>query len=84
MFESGAGGEFQTYIGETSSTIYRIDMTKIYYLNFKLADLLAPAIEIENELRSIPEQVKCKICNSVFKASAIEYSENVTVNAVQL
>ena len=84
MFESGAGGEFLTYIGETTGTIYRIDMFKIHYLNNKLSDLLNSAIEVEGKLRSIPQQVECKVCHSIFEADSIHTSGDVVVNAVQL
>jgi len=84
MFESGAGGDFKTYIGETTGTIYRLDMNKIHYLNFELSDLLSATDKLENEIRSIPEQVKCKVCNSTFKADVISTSGYLEVKAVQL
>jgi hypothetical protein len=84
MFESGLGGDFKTYIGKTTGTIYRLDMNKIHYLNIELSDLLSTAYKVEGELRSIPEQVECKVCHSIFKADVISTSGYIEVNAVQL
>jgi len=84
MFESGAGGDFKTYIGETTGTIYRLDMNKVHYLNFELSVLLSATNKLENEIRSIPEKVKCKVCHSIFKADVISTSGYLEVKAVEL
>jgi hypothetical protein len=87
MFESGAGGDFETYIGDTTGNIYRIDMLKVHYLNLSLDALLIPAIEAEGgieKLRKIPNEVLCYICKSVFYAVPISVIGEIKVNAVEL
>ena len=74
MFESGAGGDFETYVGDTTESIYRMDMHKVHYMNLTIEELLKPAIKAEVEtkkLRNIPDQVMCKVCKTIFKASPI-------------
>jgi hypothetical protein len=87
MFESGAGGEFETYIGESTGNIYRLSMHKVHYLKFTMDELLALAVAAEGSalyLRNVPDQVKCKVCKSVFRATSIAISGDTTVNAIEL
>ena len=87
MFESGAGGEFDTYIGDTTNTIYRLDLSKVRYSEISVDTLLAPVISLENgqnNLRAIPKNVICKACKSIFEATDIEFDKEVIVDAVQL
>lgn len=87
MFESGAGGDFKTYIGDFTGTIYRLDMGQVHYLNLSVEKLLKPAIEAEGGehwLRSIPNQVMCKACKSIFSANTVKLSGETKINAVEL
>ena len=86
MFESGAGGDFETYVGNTTGTLYRLDMTGVMYLGKTVAGLLEPAIDKEggaDNLRKIPEQIRCKSCGSVFAADHSRIETDI-VAAAQL
>lgn len=87
FFESGSGGDFETYTGVVTGNIYRLDMHKVHYLNSSEEELLAPAIELEgsrDNLRNIPDQVTCKVCKSIFKAMPITFGGEVKVKAIEL
>ena len=87
MFESGGSGDFETYYGLTSGSYYRLDLHKVHYLNLRVEVLLQPAIEAEGgteKLRNIPDQVTCKSCNSVFRATPITSSGETLVQAIEL
>lgn len=87
MFESGTGGDFATYTGLVTYTIYRLDLAKIHYLGLAIDKLLAPAIENEcgvENLLCIPEQIKCKICGTVFKAEHCAIDSEEIIDAVVL
>jgi hypothetical protein len=71
MFESGAGGDFETYVGEKSASIYRVNLGQIGYLNKKINELLKPALEREGSLRKVPDQLRCKVCGSIFFGRAM-------------
>lgn len=47
MFESGPGGDFSTYVGKRTGSLYRLDLGKVHYLNIPLEELLAPALRQE-------------------------------------
>jgi hypothetical protein len=84
MFESGAGGEFGTYVGDKTGTLYRLDMSSVNYLGKSVEGLLAPAVAAEEgtgNLRSIPEQVECKSCGSIFSADTLTFGDDVAVVA---
>jgi hypothetical protein len=87
MFESGGGGDFETYYGLTTDTYYRLDMHKVHYLHLEEKDLLESAIEAEGgqeKLRNIPDQVTCNDCKFVFRAGPISVSGEARVHAVEL
>lgn len=87
MFESGPGGDFETYYGITTGTTYRIDMIKVHYLNQTVEELLKPAIEKEGGsklIRHVPSQTECTFCQHLFNAVPITFQGETTVNAVQL
>ena len=87
MFESGSGGDFATYLGWKTNNYYRLDLGKITYLKQELNDLLAPAIATENgteNLSKIPDQIRCKICGSDFKATSIVVESDGTIEAFEL
>ena len=69
MFESGPGGDFATYEGALSGTMYRLNVYKTG--QSPLAALLAPAISRDGSVRHIPEQIKCKVCGAIFAAKTI-------------
>ena len=87
MFESGGGGNFETYYGIRTNTYYRLDMHKVHYMNLEEVELLKPATEAEGgneQLRNIPDQVTCKACGHVFRAAPIVASGETQVQAVEL
>jgi hypothetical protein len=84
MFESGPGGDFSTYIGQRTGSIYRLDLGKIYYLKLKLETLILPAIEGEGNLIKIPEEIKCKICGTTYKAEQIMVGGEEHIEAFEL
>lgn len=85
MFESGSGGDFETFIGDTTGSIYRLDMHKIHYMRFDESDLLAPALLRENgKIRKIPDEVNCNICKSINKPSPIVFDGDMEVDAIEL
>jgi rubredoxin len=71
MFESGAGGDFATYIGARTGAPYRLDLGKVHYQGASLTKLLAPALEREGSLMKLPDEVRCKLCGNVFSAVSI-------------
>ncbi len=69
MFESGMGGDFQTYMGEKTGDLYRINLELNTYLNIPLENLISPIIEREGDkhlIRKIPDNLKCKLCGMEF------------------
>jgi len=71
MFESGLGGDFETYVGGQTGAIYRLDLGKVHYQGKQKEDLFKEAVSKENHLTCIPQEIRCKICGTVFKASHI-------------
>jgi hypothetical protein len=69
MFESGSGGDFATYVGAKTKTMYRVDLGKVHYQGKQLDSLLAPAIKQEGTLARIPGEVRCKLCGRIFSAT---------------
>ncbi len=55
MFESGLGGDFETYVGATSGTLYRLDLGKVHYQKMSREDILADALGKETRLIPIPQ-----------------------------
>jgi hypothetical protein len=87
LFESGLGGDFATFVGETTGSIYRASLDLIFYAKKDLNDLLAWAIEAEggkDKLRRFPDEVKCKICGHVFKADRIGIDCEEMVEAYEI
>lgn len=87
MFESGSGGDFATYFGWKTNNYYRLDIGKINFLKQESNDLLAPAIATEigiENLSKIPDQIRCKICGSDFKATSIVVKSDGTIGAFEL
>jgi hypothetical protein len=83
MFESGSGGDFATYMGD-SGAIYRLDLGKVWYQGKALADLLAPAMKKEGNLKSIPDDVACKLCGTVSSGRTIGSSGEQIIEAYEL
>ena len=84
MFESGPGGDFSTYIGGRTGTIYRVDLGKVYYLGASLAELLSPAVQREGRLTQVPDEIRCKLCAHVFSAASSAVDGEEVVDAYEL
>jgi hypothetical protein len=87
MFESGPGGDFSTYIGQSTQNIYRVDLGQIHYLGKTLDQLLSSAIESEGGIRNlvpIPEQLVCKVCGTVFSAECCMVDGEEVIDAYML
>ena len=84
MFESGMGGDFATYLGAATGSIYRLDLGKIYYQKISLESLLKPAEMKEGSLRRFPEEITCKICGTVFTAQSIGVDSEEIIDAYEL
>ena len=64
MFESGLGGDFETFVGAQSGRIYRLDLGKVHYQGQSRSDLMADAIKKEGRLFAVPRDIQCKICGT--------------------
>lgn len=87
MFESGAGGDFETFVGAKTGDIYRLDMHKVHYLNIEEEELLKSCGDREGgveNMRRIPEQVMCKVCKSIFHAVPIIVDGESKISAYDL
>ncbi len=84
MFESGPGGDFETYLGADSGNIYRLDLGPVKYQGASRSDLLAEAVKREGRLVRVPEEIGCKICGTVFNADAVRIDGEETVDAYAL
>jgi hypothetical protein len=84
MFESGPGGDFATYVGAATGSIYRLDMAKLHYQNIPLESLLKKAQEKEGKVSRVPEEIECKICGIVFSARWIPIDREELVEAYEL
>jgi len=84
MFESGMGGDFETYIGAASGTIYRLDLGKIHYQGKDRSVLLAQAINTEGHLICTSGEIRCKICGTKFTPTSIGVDGEEIVDAWEL
>lgn len=84
MFESGLGGDFETYVGRNSGSLYRLDLGQVHYQGKSRSDLLAEAIEAESELTLVPNELRCKICGAEFSATNIPIDGEETVEAYEI
>jgi hypothetical protein len=84
MFESAPGGDFETYIGAQSGTIYRLDLGLVHYLHRSKTELLAEAIEKEGKIICIPKEIKCKICKTIFAPIRIGIDGEEFIDAYEL
>jgi hypothetical protein len=84
MFESGAGGDFLTFVGAATGTIYRLDLGKVHYQNISEGRLLAEAERTEGKLIRVPEEIRCKICGTVFAARSIPGDGEEIIDAYEL
>lgn len=87
IFESGAGGDFGTYVGLTTQNLYRLDLNKAWYTGKTVKEVLLPAIEREGTaemLIEIPGSVKCKLCGHVFKPTSYGIDGEEIVDAYDL
>ena len=84
MFESGAGGDFATYVGEATGSIYRMDLAKIHYQGISAVDLLAAAQNKEGRLARVPEEIRCRTCGAIFSAQSIPVDGEEVIEAYEL
>jgi hypothetical protein len=84
MFESGPGGDFSTFIGAATGTIYRLDLGKVHYQKIPEVTLLAEAQKKEGRLSRMPEEIRCKICGTVFSARSIPVVGEEVIEAYEL
>ncbi len=84
MFESGAGGDFETFVGAATGTIYRLDLGKVHYQKIPEAVLLAEAERNEGSLRRVPEAMRCKICGTTFSPQSIGIDGEEVIEAYEL
>jgi len=87
MFESGAGGDFVTYVAKVTRDLYRLDVNKVRSTGTNLKDILSPAYEREGRaefLMEIPKQVQCKLCGHVFEPTACGLDGEEFVDAYEL
>lgn len=74
FFESGAGGDFSTYVGQNTGDLYRVDLLQVHYLGKTLLDLLSPVYAREggpNHVRNVLEKIQCRICGNRFSAESV-------------
>ena len=84
MFESGLGGDYETYIGAESGAIYRLDLGKVHYQGLSRTSLLADALKKEGRLIHPPAEIHCKICGNIFSASSIPIDGEERLDAYEL
>ncbi|MFA5205459.1 MAG: hypothetical protein WC708_13775 [Lentisphaeria bacterium] len=84
MFESGLGGDFETYLGAQSGTIYRLDLAKVHYEKRTRPDLLADATKKEGRLIHVPEEIRCKICSTIFEPASMPIDGEEIVDAYEI
>lgn len=87
FFESGGCGDFATFFGRTTQSVYRLDLGQIGYLGKSESDLLAPAIEQEqgaNNLLRVPEQLNCRFCGTPVAVKNYAIDSETTINAFLL
>jgi hypothetical protein len=86
IFESGAGGDFATYVGQRTHDIYRVALEQTQYQNKSLNQILSPAFLREGDLGLylIPDQIKCKVCGNIFKAEQCTVDSEETIDAYEL
>lgn len=84
MFESGPGGDFSTFVGSATGSLYRLDLGKVYYQKIPELSLLAEAEKKEGKLTRVPEEIRCKICGTVFSACSISIDGEEMIEAYEL
>ena len=84
MFESGAGGDFATYVGAATGAVYRLDLAKVHYQKLSMTSLLAEAEKKEGRLSPVPDEIRCKVCGTVFAARSIPIDGEEVIEAYEL
>lgn len=84
MFESGAGGDFSTFVGAATGAVYRLDLAKVHYQKIPESSLLSEVQKKEGSLRRLPEEIGCKVCGTVFSASSIPIDGEEVIEAYEL
>jgi hypothetical protein len=87
VFESGPGGDFETYVGARTGALYRLDVAQISYLRRERSDLLAAAQVREggaaNLLRA-PDDIRCRICRATLGATGYVGESEEVVEAYEI
>jgi uncharacterized OB-fold protein len=82
---SGIGGDFSTYLGTSTGNFYRLDLGKVHYQKIPLAKCLSSALEREEKLLKVPDEIKCKLCGNVLNPiSSIQPDGEEIVDAFEL
>jgi hypothetical protein len=83
--------DFVTYFGETTGTLYRlnIDRTDLKYGKISVEDALKPAVEHEGgrtKLRLVPDELRCPKCRqtSILRARELGNGHEESVKGVEL
>jgi hypothetical protein len=84
MFESGCGGDFSTYLGDRTGAIYRVDLGQVHYQGRTIDELLLPALQQEQSMTRVPEEIRCKLCGSQLGAAHILADREETIDAYEL
>jgi len=84
MFESGPGGDFATYLGVATGSIYRLDYAKVQYEGIPADRLLASIEQKEGKAMRVPEEIRCKICGHVFAARSVMIDSEEVIDAFEL
>ena len=84
IFESGCGGDFSTYLGNRTGAIYRVDLGQVHYQGRTLDELLLPALQQEQGLTRVPEEIRCKFCGSQLGKVSIMIDREETTDAYEL
>jgi hypothetical protein len=69
--------DFKTYLGETTGTLYRLDIdrTDLKYGKVSVEDALKPAVHIEGgrtNLRLVPDELRCTKCRKATGSFALD------------
>ena len=87
VFDSGPGGDFATYLGIRSGTLYRLDLGKLHYLHMDPPALLAAAQSREGgaaNLVEVPDEITCAVCGQQLGNCSMHIDREETIAAFEL
>ena len=87
LFESGLGGDFETYVGQRTGSLYRLDLGQIHHQGRERAVLLAEAQTREGGATNLvrtPDEISCKVCGSVVGAASFRIEREDVVDVYEL